>query len=172
MIMYRGESGNWLGGATEGMDSLSGEEIVAAFSKRDRKILKLPRNLSQIEWDEITYLSWRHPDGSKWFMVYSPLDELHGLVLEKVESAGSSAKQCSWCDTTNAGDKIAQFVVRHALNRNITIGISVCSSLNCDDYIRGRKSPSIAAFSSHPTLEKRMSALRSNLDNFFIRVLF
>lgn len=170
--MFRGESGIGGGDITEGMNPLDGEEILSAFSKRDRKILRLPRNLSTIEWDKITYLSWSHPDGSKWFMVYDLLGELHGLVLEKVEAAGSFAKQCSWCDTTNAGDKITQFVVRHALNRNMTIGVSVCSSLNCDDYIRGRKSPSIAAFSSHPTLEKRINALRSNLDTFFIRVLF
>lgn len=170
--MSRKESGHDFGGATEGMDPLSGEEIVAAFSRRDRKVLKLPRNLDTIEWGEITYLSWQHPDASKWFVVYNPLDELHGLVLEKVEATNSFAKQCSWCDTTNAGDKIAQFVVRHAVSRNVTIGISVCSRLDCDDYIRGRKSPSVAAFSSHPTMEKKISALRSNLDNFFIRVLF
>ena len=172
MTMYRGESGRGLDGELGGMKPLSGDEITAAFSKRDRKALKLPRSLDSIEWGDITYLSWLHPDGSKWFMVYNPLGELHGLVMEKVEAAGSSAKQCSLCDTTNAGDKIAQFVVRHALNRNITIGTSMCSGLNCDDYVRGRKAPSIAAFSSHPTLEKRINALRSNLDSFFIRVLF
>ncbi len=169
--MFRGEYGErWRD--VEGMNPLDGEKIIAAFSKRDRKILKLPRNLSEIRWDQTTYLSWPHPDGSKWFIVYNPLDELHGLVLEKIETDGSSTKQCSWCATTNAGDKITQFVVRHALNRNITIGTYVCSGLDCDEYIHGRKFPSIAAFSSYPTLEKRIKNLRNNLDEFFIRALF
>ncbi|MBI5358593.1 FBP domain-containing protein [Candidatus Amesbacteria bacterium] len=170
--MFRGELGDKGNVVAEGMKPLAGDEITAAFSKRDRKVLKLPRNITEIEWEKITYLSWLHPDGSKWFVVYNPLDELHGLVLEKMETTGSSAKQCSWCATTNAGDRIAQFVVRHALNRSITMGTYVCSSLDCDDYIRGRKFPSIATFSSYPTLEKRVKNLRDNLDNFFIRALF
>lgn len=81
-------------------------------------------------------------------------------------------KQCSWCATINYGSKIALFTARHARDKNRLIGNYVCSNLDCNDYIRGKKLPSAPSYVSYPTLGRRVAALQQNLNEFFFQILF
>ncbi len=154
-----------------GIAPLTTEQVADSFSKRDRKKLWIP-NLSSINWNEIDYLSWQHRDGSVWYVVYNLMGENHGIIMERTDPANYINKQCGWCATVNSGANVALFTTRHATEKNRVVGQYVCGRLDCSDYIRGKKEPSVAHYASYLDLRTRVQNLRTHLDEFFFQVLF
>ena len=154
-----------------GMEPLTATQIEQSFSRKDRKRVVLP-NLAGIEWGEIDFLSWRHRDGSKFFVVHNVLDEeLHGLILTPSNFIGGTVRQCDWCETTNSGYKVSLFTATYVSNPNIKVSKSMCSDLDCSDYVRGKKFPSIATVTPRIGVENRIARLKENLDNYFLQIL-
>lgn len=154
-----------------GMETLTATQIEQSFSRKDRRRIILP-NLTEIKWGEIDFLSWRHRDGSKLFVVHKVLaEELHGLIPTPSDLVGGTVRQCDWCEAANSGDKVSLFTATYARNPNMKVSKYMCNELDCSDYVRDKKFPSVATVAPRVGVENRIARLKENLDNYFLQLL-
>lgn len=116
------------------MVTLTAQDILRAFPKRDRPKIVLP-DLGAVRWDALDYLGWKHPSGHKWYLVHCWRNEHRGVILESGNTGPRSSMQmCSLCMTVHNGQGVNLFTVKA---KNRTIGEYICSDLSCGLYIRG-----------------------------------
>lgn len=148
------------------MRTLTKEEIILSFSKKDVKKLKLP-DFNTIEWKNIDYLGWVHPSGHLGFMVYELDSTLIGLVLDKTTPGTKNAKMCSLCLTIHNGRGVSIFSTQVKSKPNTKHGIYVCSDLQCSLYVRNKKNFPANQMRETISMDDKILRLNSNLDNFF-----
>lgn len=77
------------------MKPLTTKEILSAFSKRERKEIKLP-DLELIDWENLDFLGWLHPSGHLGFVVYESPTRVQGIVLERnTQPSSGGIRMCS-----------------------------------------------------------------------------
>lgn len=148
------------------MRTLTREEIISSFRKKDVKNLKLP-DLNIVEWENIDYLGWLHPSGHLGFMVYELDSILIGLVLDKTTPGTKNAKMCSLCLTIHSGNGVSMFSTQVHSKPNTKHGIYVCSNLHCSLYVRNKKDLPVNQMRETISIDDKICRLNSNLDNFF-----
>ncbi|MFD9504991.1 FBP domain-containing protein [Streptomyces sp. NPDC060035] len=158
------------------MRAVSEQDIRTSFvncSKGEAKRLPLPRDLDEHPWDDLDFLGWRDlsaPDRS--YLVTDMDGELTGITFR------SSSRQrgflhrsmCSVCLTTHPGSGVSLMTARktgQAGRDGNSMGIYLCTDLDCSLYVRGKKAPAPGGrFEETLTVEQQIERTRAKLFGF------
>lgn len=157
------------------MRVLSERDIRASFvncTKGEAKRLAVPRDLASRPWDALDFLGWRDPAApERAYLVAEVGDGLVGVALRRAAPPAGQARRsmCSLCLTTHSGDGVSLMTARRGTG---SVGIYLCSDLDCSLYLRGRKD---AGFGSriHESLglPEKIARTAANLAAFLDRVI-
>lgn len=118
--------------ANGGMRPLTRDQIQKLVHRREQKSFKLPSNFDLIRWDEIEFLTWKHPSGHKAYLLESETGEPRLWVLEcDPKPQRIKATMCSLCFSVQSGQRIQSFSYRPEQNRNKILGTHFCADLGC-----------------------------------------
>ncbi|MGW6054382.1 FBP domain-containing protein [Streptomyces sp. NPDC055189] len=163
------------------MKPLTEHDIRTSFvncSKGEAKRLPLPKNLADLDhWDALDFLGWfdlSAPD--RKYLVVERSGELVGLSLRSASGNRGFLRRslCSLCLTTHPGSGVSLMTAPkagRAGREGNSVGLYVCSDLDCSLYVRGKKKAAPGArMEESLTLEQQIERLRGNLDAFVERV--
>ncbi|MDQ0792588.1 FBP domain-containing protein [Streptomyces sp. B1I3] len=158
------------------MRAVSEQDIRGSFvncSKGEAKRLPLPRDLDEQPWDDLDFLGWRDlsaPDRS--YIVTEHHGELTGVTLRfpSQQRGFLHRSMCSVCLTTHPGNGVSLMTARkrgQAGREGNSVGIYVCTDLDCSLYVRGRKLPASGRrFEESLTVEQQIERTRNKLSAF------
>lgn len=143
------------------------EEIKAAFAPFDR-VAWVDPELSSIQWDDLDYIAWKHPDAGSYFVGVDSREKLYGMVFKMNAGAGNLRGQCDLCHASNNVQGIKLALVETQENPRRQLGIQVCADLACSERIRGLK----AGVFMYETISvgKRIERLQLKLQRFARKV--
>ncbi|MEV4923919.1 FBP domain-containing protein [Streptomyces roseoverticillatus] len=163
------------------MQPLADNDIRASFincSKGEARRIALPRNLSEVPWEDLDFLGWRDPGApDRGYVVAERDGQLTGVTL-RVPQGGprSMAKttMCSLCLTGHPGSGVSLLAARRvgAAGRDgNTVGAYMCADLACSLYVRGKKVPELSMrYKETLGEEERIARMLVNLDDFLAKV--
>lgn len=160
------------------MEPLTEPQIRGSFvnaSKGEAQRINLPDDLPERRWDDLDFLGWVDPRAPQQaaVVVPGPTGPV-GVRLRRNSGGGGRSKMCSLCCTVHPSSGVSLMVANRAGKAGRdgnTVGIDVCSSLECSGYARGwLPLPSITPVAETTTPEERVARLRGNLDAFVRRV--
>ncbi|MEE1796579.1 FBP domain-containing protein [Streptomyces sp. BE308] len=158
------------------MRAVSEQDIRASFvncSKGEAKRLPMPRDLDERRWDDLDFLGWRDlsaPDRS--YLVTELRGTLVGITLRfpSHQRGFLHRSMCSVCLTTHPGSGVSLMTARkrgQAGRDGNSVGIYLCTDLNCSLYVRGKKDPAPGArFEESLSLEEQIERTRNKLFAF------
>jgi hypothetical protein len=147
-------------------------------SKGEAKRLGLPKDFTDLPWDDLDFLGWRDPGApQRAYLVTERQDGLVGIALRTTSgtSRGFTARSmCSLCLTTRTGGGVALMTARRtgdAGRQGNSVGQYLCGDLACSLYVRDKKQ-SVAGgdLDEHLTLDERIARVQANLDAFLHKV--
>ncbi|MFB7908795.1 FBP domain-containing protein [Kitasatospora sp. NPDC056076] len=163
------------------MRALDDNEVRESFvncTKGEARRLSLPRNLSELPWDDLDFLGWRDPGApDRGYLVVERGDGLVGITLRSPNVRRSLTKTnvCSLCITIHGGSGVALLSARlagPAGREGNTVGTYICADLACSLYVRGkRRSASVSRPEESLSLEEQIARTMTNLDAFVAQVL-
>ena len=163
------------------MRPLAENEIRESFvncSKGEARRLSVPRNLSELPWDDLDFLGWRDPGApDRGYLVAVRGEGLVGITLRapNVRRSLTKTNVCSLCITAHAGSGVALLAARRAGaagREGNTVGTYICADLACSLYVRGlKKSTLVTRPDESMPLEDQIARTVLNLDAFLARVL-
>ncbi|MET8082177.1 FBP domain-containing protein [Streptomyces sp. NPDC005303] len=163
------------------MRPLADNEIRGSFvncTKGEARRLSLPRNLSELPWEDLDFLGWRDPGApDRGYLVVERGDSLVGITLRSPNGQRSLMKTsiCSVCITIHAGSGVALLsapLAGPAGREGNTVGKYMCADLACSLYVRGkRKSASASRPEESLSLDEQIARTVTNLDTFVAQVL-
>lgn len=159
------------------MKPLTEQEIRAAFvncSKGEASRLNVPRNLSELPWEDLDFLGWRDPQAPDRAYFAAALDErLVAVALRSTTAASWQARRsiCSLCVTPQTGNVALLVAPRagQAGKQGNSVGAYMCADLACSLYIRGKKDNG-TRFHESLTEEEKVERLLGNLAEFVGKV--
>ncbi|MEU9363038.1 FBP domain-containing protein [Streptomyces sp. NPDC048301] len=158
------------------MRAVSELEIRTSFvncSKGEAKRLPLPRDLDERPWGDLDFLGWRDlsaPDRS--YIVTELHGELIGITLRfpSHQRGFLHRSMCSVCLTTHPGSGVSLMTARkrgQAGRDGNSVGIYLCTDLDCSLYVRGKKTPAPGGrFEESLTVEQQIDRTRGKLAGF------
>ncbi|MET7367666.1 FBP domain-containing protein [Streptomyces sp. NPDC005566] len=158
------------------MRAVSEQDIRASFvncSKGEAKRLPLPRDLDDRPWDDLDFLGWRDlsaPDRS--YLVTETDNGLTGITLRfpSQQRGFLHRSMCSVCLTTHPGSGVSLMTARktgQAGRDGNSVGIYLCTDLDCSLYVRGRKLPAPGGrFEESLTVGQQIERTRTKLFAF------
>ncbi len=163
------------------MDALTEKEIRSSFvnaTRGEAARLGVPRDLDEQPWDDLDFIAWVDPRSPLSGYLVVPTAS-RGLVGVQVKRSGSGAprraRMCDLCATTHVGDAVSLMVAPRAGKPGrdgSTVGVQMCSSLECSGYARGVLKPLGAKLVEETlSVEERVERLRTNVLTFVERVL-
>jgi hypothetical protein len=164
------------------MDALTEKEIRASFvnaTKGEAARLGLPRDLDEQPWEDLELLAWVDPRSplAGYLVVPTPERGLVGVQLRRAATDGATrrARMCALCATTHVGQGVALMAAPRAGKPGRdgnTVGLEMCSSLECSAYARGALAPPGVTFVKETlSPQERVARLRRNALTFVERVL-
>ncbi|WP_280669817.1 MULTISPECIES: FBP domain-containing protein [unclassified Kitasatospora] len=164
------------------MKAVTEQDIRASFvncSKGEAKRLTVPRDLTELPWDDLDFLGWRDggaPDRS--YLVLEREGELVGLTLRfSAQRRGLlRSSLCSLCLTQHSGNGVSLLTARKAGvagREGNSVGAYICTDLACPLYVRGRKIPEGMGgrLQESLTVEEQIERTVANLDAFVAKIL-
>ncbi|MFJ9775127.1 FBP domain-containing protein [Kitasatospora sp. NPDC101157] len=159
------------------MKPMTEQEIRSAFvncSKGEAKRLHVPRDLTELPWDDLDFLGWRDPQAPDRAYLAA---ELEGRpVAVALRSSGATSWQarrsmCSLCVTTHTGgvSLLVAPLAGKAGKQGNSVGAYMCSDLACSLYVRGKREVGTRLHESL-TLEERIRRTVDNLAAFVAKV--
>ena len=164
------------------MHPLTEPEIRAAFvncTKGETKRLNVPRNLSELPWEDLDFLGWRDPGApDRGCLVAEHHGTLTGVVLRVPQGVRHSLTRtnvCSVCITPHAGSGVALLAAPKAGpagRQGNTVGTYVCADLACPLYVRGLKRTELGSrYEESLSEDERIARMLGNLGAFLDQVL-
>lgn len=160
------------------MEALVEDEIRRSFvncSRGAAQRANLPESLEELPWPELDFLGWVDPKAPQLAYVVVPRDqELIGIQLRRNSSSSGRTRMCSLCCTVHPSNGVSLMVANRAGKAGRdgnTVGLDVCTSLRCSEYVHGLTSaPIVSLLEETMSLEQRVERLEQNLDAFIRRV--
>lgn len=151
-----------------GMKKVSREEILSLVHNRDKKNFKFPKNFENIDWNNIPFLTWFHPSGHKAYLLETESGNPRLWTLENDLKSTHSGKasMCSLCYYVGSSGEIKMFTFIPESNKNKTIGVHLCSDLNCAQNVT-----KIGVNSMRETITKKekIERMMKNLHEILLR---
>ncbi|MDT9695713.1 FBP domain-containing protein [Streptomyces sp. P17] len=158
------------------MKALTEPEIRNSFincSKGEAKRLAVPRDLDHLPWDDLDFLGWRDPGApDRSYLVTERDGRLVGVTLRFPSSQRGflHRSMCSLCLTTHRGGGVSLMTARKAGpagREGNSVGLYMCTDLDCSLYVRGKKLPdSGARFEESLTPAEQIARTEGNLKAF------
>ncbi|PSJ24368.1 hypothetical protein B7P34_33790 [Streptosporangium nondiastaticum] len=163
------------------MQPLADSDIRASFincSKGEARRIALPRNLSEVPWEDLDFLGWRDPGApDRGYVVAERDGQLTGVTLRVPQSGPRSMAKttmCSLCLTSHPGSGVSLLAARRvgaAGREGNTVGAYMCADLSCSLYVRGKKVPELSMrYKETLGEEERIARMLGNLDDFLAKV--
>lgn len=158
------------------MRAVTEQDIRTSFvncSKGEARRLPLPRDLDERPWEDLDFLGWRDlsaPDRS--YVVTELRGTLVGITLRfpSHQRGFLHRSMCSVCLTTHPGSGVSLMTARkrgQAGRDGNSVGIYLCTDLDCSLYVRGRKAPAPGGrFEESLTQEQQVERTRAKLTAF------
>lgn len=161
------------------MEPLTEKQIRGSFincSKGEASRLHLPTEpLAMVRWDALDFLGWVDPRAPQTSYLVVPTDDgLKGVRLRRATSTGRAAKMCSLCLTTHTGSGVTLMAAARAGKAGRdgnTVGLDICSDLECSMYARELLPPPVLT-AARETLDvtAKVERLTGNVRAFVARV--
>ncbi|MBR7741847.1 FBP domain-containing protein [Phycicoccus sp. BSK3Z-2] len=164
------------------MEPLTETQVRSSFvnaTKGQISRMTVPQDLATRSWDDVDMLAWLDPKNPAHAHLVIPTPD-HGPVGVRLKRATGGEglrrkRMCSLCTTTHGADGVGLMVAPRAGRAGRdgnTVGVEMCTSLDCSLYARGLLAPPSATV-IHETLsvESRVARLRHNLLTFVDRVM-
>ncbi|MET8583743.1 FBP domain-containing protein [Streptomyces collinus] len=158
------------------MRSLTEQDIRGSFvncSKGEARRLAVPRDLDERPWDDLDFLGWRDPGApDRSYLVVEREGRPVGVALRFPASRRGflHRSMCSVCLTTHPGGGVSLMTARKAGTagrEGNSVGVYMCTDLQCPLYVRGRKVPeSGSRFEESLTLDEQIARTARNLAAF------
>ncbi|MGW0410890.1 FBP domain-containing protein [Streptomyces collinus] len=158
------------------MRPLTEQDIRGSFvncSKGEAKRLAVPRDLGERPWDDLDFLGWRDPGApDRSCLVVEREGRPVGVALRFPASRRGflHRSMCSVCLTTHPGGGVSLMTARKAGTagrEGNSVGVYMCTDLQCPLYVRGRKVPdSGARLEESLTLDEQIARTARNLSAF------
>ncbi|MFC9280767.1 FBP domain-containing protein [Streptomyces collinus] len=158
------------------MRSLTEQDIRGSFvncSKGEAKRLAVPRDLDERPWGDLDFLGWRDPGApDRSYLVVEREGRPVGVALRFPASRRGflHRSMCSVCLTTHPGGGVSLMTARKAGTagrEGNSVGVYMCTDLQCPLYVRGRKVPeSGTRFEESLTLDEQIARTARNLSAF------
>lgn len=160
------------------MEALSEDEIRRSFvncSRGAAQRANLPEDLDALPWPELDFLGWVDPKAPQLaYAVVAHDGELVGIQLRRNSSSSGRTRMCSLCCTVHPSNGVSLMVANKAGKAGRdgnTVGVDVCSSLRCSEYVHGLlAAPVVSLLEETVSLEQRVERLEQNLAAFIRRV--
>ncbi|HWJ81276.1 MAG TPA: FBP domain-containing protein [Nocardioides sp.] len=159
------------------MSPLTEDQIRSAFvnlSKGAAARVNLPVDLDERPWDDLDYLGWQDPKApGRRYLVTDRGDRLRAIALRPSDGgAGRTRKtMCDLCMTVGSVGLMVAPRAGRAGQRGDSVGIYICTGLDCSLFARGIRSNGTIIMEERLTTEQKVERLTSNLDTFIARVL-
>ncbi|MEU8270277.1 FBP domain-containing protein [Sphaerisporangium sp. NPDC049002] len=163
------------------MKAVSEHEIRASFvncSKGEAKRLTLLRGLAEQPWDDLDFLGWRDPGApDRGYLVTERGGGLVGVALRlsAQQRGGLRRGMCSLCLTTHPGTGVSLMTALRAGQAGRdgnSVGVYVCTDLDCSLYVRGKKIPDLGGrLEESLTVEEQIDRTRIKLSAFLDKVM-
>jgi len=154
--------------------------LRAAFvncSKGEAQRAFVPRDLAGRPWDDLDFLGWRDPGT----MDRSYLAAEHGgrlvalsLRVAQQQRRTLASGMCSLCLTVHSGNGVSLMTGRRtgrAGRNGDSVGVYLCTDLNCSLYIRGLRKPGIGGrLNETLTVAEQVDRLSGKLAAFLDRI--
>ncbi|MEV5571753.1 FBP domain-containing protein [Spirillospora sp. NPDC052269] len=163
------------------MNPLTEREIRASFvncSKGEAGRLHLPKDFTDLAWDDLDFLGWRDPAApERAYLVAEHGGRLVGIALRATGAASrgfTARSMCSLCLTTRAGGGVSLMTARRTGEdgrQGNTVGQYMCTDLACSLFVRGRKESATARDMEETlSLDEKIARTRANLDSLLTKV--
>ncbi|NKZ06568.1 FBP domain-containing protein [Actinomadura latina] len=164
------------------MKPMTERDVRTSFvncSKGEAKRLDLPKDFTDLPWDDLDFLGWQDPGApGRAYLVAERDDRLVGLSLRVASGASrgfTSRSMCSLCLTTRTGGGVALMTARRtgeAGRQGNSVGQYLCGDLDCSLYVRGKKqSVAGGGLDESLTLEEKVARAHANLHAFLDKVI-
>ncbi len=142
------------------------EQIKASFLADDLEQWKAP-DLTAVHWQEIDFLSWKHPQDGHYFACIESDEDLIGIVVRMNSGIGSGRNACALCGASNHAMGVKACFVETRNNPRKKIGTHICADLGCSARVRGQS----AGLFSYETIStgRRIERLQERLQRFIRR---
>ncbi|WP_415952879.1 FBP domain-containing protein [Streptomyces sp. KLOTTS4A1] len=161
------------------MNPLTEQEIRAAFvncTKGEAKRMHVPRDLAERPWADLDYVGWRDPQAPDRAYLVTEVDgRPQGVALRANPRRPGHARvsMCSICLTTKDGGVSLMVAPKagKAGKEGNSVGVYVCTDLDCSLYTRGLKQAS-ATMRMHETLtvQEKIARTAANVEAFLTKV--
>jgi hypothetical protein len=164
------------------MRPVSERDIRTSFvncSKGEAKRLGLPKDFTDLSWEDLDFLGWRDPGApERAYLVAERDGHLVGIALRVTSGASRSfttRSMCSLCLTTQTGGGVALMTARRtgeAGRQGNSVGHYLCTDLACSLYTRGkRETAGGGVMDESLTVEEKVARTRANLHSFLDKVV-
>jgi hypothetical protein len=164
------------------MRPVTEHDIRASFvncSKGEAKRLGLPKDLTDLPWEDLDFLGWRDPGApERAYLVAERDGRLIGITLRGTSGVSrgfTSRSMCSLCLTTRTSGGVALMTARRtgeAGRQGNSVGHYLCTDLACSMYVRGKKDAAVGAdLDESLAVEEKIARARANLYTFLDKVV-
>ncbi|MFW7379422.1 MAG: FBP domain-containing protein [Oligoflexus sp.] len=150
------------------MNKYSIETIKSSFSCHDIQERWSAPDVRNIYWDDLDFLTWKHPDSGHYYACLETVNGLHGVVFQMNPGNGRSAGHCDFCLASNQEIGVKAAFIEVDSNPRYKVGLHVCGDLACSARVRGKQ----AGYFMYETISvgRRIERLQSRLQRFWQRV--
>lgn len=143
------------------MRPLSSEAVLAAFDAIDLPSVVTP-DLTYAAWDDLDFLSWRHPDGGLAYVVIPLPERPVGLVIRLSHTRGRT--MCDLCYGMDRDAGTMMVMVDNWARPRTAHGLCICSDFECSAGARGLKY--MYRMGETITAGRRVERLQRNVELF------
>lgn len=158
------------------MNPLTEKQIRAGFvnlSKGAAGRVNLPADLDERPWGDLDYLGWQDPKApARSYLVTERGGRVHAIALRTSESGVGRTRKtmCDLCLTVGPVGLMVAPRAGKAGQRGDSVGIYVCTALDCSLLVRNIRSNGTVVMEERLTVEQKVDRLLANLDTFMARV--
>jgi hypothetical protein len=136
--------------------------------------VNLPADLDERPWGDLDYLGWQDPKApARSYLVTERGGRVHAVALRTSDNAVGRVRKtmCDLCTTVGSVALMVAPRAGKAGQRGDSVGIYVCTALDCSLLVRDLRSNGTVVMEERLTAEQKIERLLANLDTFMTRVL-
>lgn len=159
------------------MNPLAEKQIRAGFvnlSKGAAGRVNLPVDLDERPWADLDYLGWQDPKApARGYLVFEREGRVRAIALRTSEGSVGRARKtmCDLCTTVGPVGLMVALRAGKAGQRGDSVGIYVCTALDCSLLVRNIRSNGTIVMEERLTAEQKIDRLVANLETFMARVM-